>query len=287
MYEAFYGLKCRPFLMVPDPGFLFWSETHRDGISMLRYGIASRAPITVLTGDVGAGKTTLIRHLLDEMPEDVTLGLISNMQRGRGELLHWAMLCLEQEIIDEPYVRTFQRLQDVLVQRYAEGRRVVLIVDEAQNLSVAQLEELRMLSNINSESDELLQIILVGQPKLRELLRRPELEQFVQRISSDFHLGRLSLRETRGYITRRLEIAGATQTIFTGRSCDLIYEATQGVPRLVNILCDLCLACGYFDSRRLVEEDLVRELLTDIGERGIYSQFTPLSDGPKLVRKQS
>ncbi len=195
MYEAFYSLKCRPFLVVPDPEFLYWSETHRLAISMLRYGIFARAPITVITGETGAGKTTLIRHLMEEMPEELTLGLISNMQRGRGELLHWVMLSLEQEIHDEPYVRTFQRFQDVLVERYAEGRRVVVIIDEAQNLSVTQLEELRMLSNINSGKDEILQLILVGQPKLRELL-------------------------------------------------------------------------------------------TDAAERGLFAQFTPLSDAPKLVREQ-
>jgi type II secretory pathway predicted ATPase ExeA len=253
---------------------------------MLRYGIASRAPITVITGEVGAGKTTLLRHLMEELPEELTLGLVSNMQIGRGGLLQWVMLSLDQNIRNEPYVRTFQRFQDVLVERYAEGRRVVVIIDEAQNLSITQLEELRMLSNINSGKDEILQLILVGQPKLRELLGRPQLEQFVQRISSDFHLGRLNLRETREYITRRLKIAGATQTIFSVRSCNLIFEATSGVPRLVNTLCDLCLACGYSDDRHLIEEDLVRNLLKNSAERGLFTQFTPLSDAPKLVSKQ-
>jgi general secretion pathway protein A len=286
MYEAFYGLKCRPFLTVPDPEFLYWSDTHQLAITMLRYGILSRAPITVVTGDVGAGKTTLIRHLMAEIPEDVTLGLISNMQRGRGELLHWAMLSLDQEIGDDQYVQTFRRFQDVLVERYAEGRRVVLIIDEAQNLSIAQLEELRMLSNINAEKDELLQLILVGQPKLRELLNRPELEQLVQRIAADYHLGPLSLRDTRAYIGQRLQIAGATQTIFPTRSCDLIFEATGGVPRLINILCDLCLVHGYSEEFFQIEEDLIREFLTETAERGIYNQFKPLSEGPRLVLEQ-
>ena len=286
MYEAFYGLKRRPFLTVPDPEFLYWSDTHRLAITMLRYGILSRAPITVVTGDVGAGKTTLIRHLMAEIPEDLTLGLISNMQRGRGELLHWAMLSLDQEIRDEQYVQTFRRFQDVLIERYAEGRRVVLIIDEAQNLSHAQLEELRMLTNINAEKDELLQLILIGQPKLRELLNRPELEQLVQRISADYHLGPLSLSEARAYISQRLQIAGAKQMIFPTRSCELIFEATRGVPRLINILCDLCLVHGYSEECFQIEEDLIREFLTETAKRGIYTQFTPLSAGPKLVREQ-
>lgn len=287
MYEEFYGLKCRPFLTAPDPEFLYWSDTHKLAITMLRYGIRSRAPITVITGGIGAGKTTLIRHLMAEIPEDLTLGLISNMQRGRGELLHWAMLSLEQELRDEQYVQTFRRFQDVLIERYAEGRRVVLIIDEAQNLAVAQLEELRMLSNINAEKDELLQLILVGQPNLRNLLNRPDLEQLVQRISADFHIEPLSLRETRDYITERLQIAGATKTIFTASSCDLIYEATGGVPRLVNILCDLSLVHGFSDDCRLIEEEIIREFLLETAKRGIYNQFTmPLSKGPKLVRGQ-
>jgi type II secretory pathway predicted ATPase ExeA len=286
MYEAFYGLKCRPFLMVPDPEFLYWSDTHRLAITMLRYGLVSRAPITVITGGIGTGKTTLIRHLMAEIPEDLTLGLISNMQRGRGDLLHWAMLALEQEVRDEQYVQTFMRFQDVLIARYAEGRRVALIIDEAQNLAVSQLEELRMLSNINTEKDEILQLILVGQLKLRELLGRPDLEQLKQRISADFHIEPLSLRDTRSYIAKRLQIAGATQTIFPIRSCDLIFEATGGVPRLVNIICDLCLVHGFSEECLQIEEDLIREFLTETAKRGIYSQFTPLSVGPKLVREQ-
>lgn len=287
MYEEFYGLNCRPFLTVPDPSFLYWSDTHRLAITMLRYGITSRAPITVITGDVGSGKTTLLRHLMTEIPEDVTLGLISNMQSGRGELLHWAMLCLDQEIENEPYVRTFRRFQEVLVERYAEGRRVVLIIDEAQNLSVEQLEELRMLSNINSDKDELLQLVLVGQPGLREILARRDLEQLVQRISADFNIGPLTQVETRKYINRRMKLAGATQTIFPARSCDLIFEATGGVPRMINILCDLCLVHGFSDECHQIEEDLIRDFLNETNERGIYNQFTLLSGRPTLVREQS
>jgi type II secretory pathway predicted ATPase ExeA len=221
------------------------------------------------------------------MPEELTLGLISNVQRGRGQLLHWVMLALEQQIRNEPYVRSFRRFQDVLIELYGQGRRVVLIFDEAQNLTSAQLEELRMFSNINSDKEELLQLILVGQPKLRETLGRGELVQFVQRISSDFHLGRLSRQETREYIIRRLEIAGATQTIFPVRSCDLIFEATSGVPRLVNMLCDLCLVCGYAEDRRLIEEDVVRDLLIEAANRGIYTQFAPLREKPELILTQS
>lgn len=286
MYEEFYGLTERPFLIVPDPDYLFWSDAHLMAFTMLRYGIMTRAPITVITGEIGAGKTTLLRQLLTEMPEDLTVGLVSNMQDGRGELLHWVMMALDQPILDdEAYVKLFKRFQDFVIEAYAAGRRVLLIVDEAQNLSTRQLEELRMLSNINADKDELLQIILVGQPQLRELLSRPEMVQFVQRISSDFDLAPLQRHETQQYINRRLAVAGASYEIFPSRTCDLVHEATRGVPRLINILCDLCLVYGYSDEARVIDETLLREFLASAKSRGIYTQFAPIRTKPTLVQE--
>lgn len=134
MYESFYGLTQRPFLTLPDPDFMYWSDNHTMAFTMLRYGVMSRAPITVITGDVGAGKTTLLRYLLRELPEDVTTGLVSNMQEGRGELLHWVMMALDQPFdANEPYVSLFKRFQDFVIKAYSERRRVLLIIDEAQN----------------------------------------------------------------------------------------------------------------------------------------------------------
>ncbi|WP_211907379.1 ExeA family protein [Pikeienuella piscinae] len=287
MYESFYGLSQRPFLTLPDPDFLFWSDSHVMAFTMLRYGVMTRAPITVITGDVGAGKTTLLRKLLREVPEEVTTGLISNMQDGRGELLHWVMMALEQPFdANEPYVTLFKRFQDFVIEAYAANRRVLLIFDEAQNMGAKSLEELRMLSNINSEKDELLQIILVGQPELRELIMRPELRQFSQRISSDFNLGPLSKPETAKYIRRRLAIAGATTEIFPERTCELIHEATGGVPRLINILCDFCLLYGFSAERRVIDEDLLNEFLESAKVRGIYNQFAAPRPIPKLVSEK-
>lgn len=284
MYESFYGLKERPFLTLPDPEFLFWSDNHIMAFTMLRYGVMTRAPLTVITGDVGAGKTTLLRKLLRELPEDVTTGLVSNMQEGRGELLHWVMMALDQPFdANESYVMLFKRFQDFVIEAYAANRRVLLIFDEAQNLGVKSLEELRMLSNINADKDELLQIILVGQPELRELLARQELRQFSQRISSDFNLGALGKAETVKYIRRRLRIAGATTEIFPTRTCELIHDATGGVPRLINILCDFCLLYGYSAERQVIDEDLLNEFLESARTRGIYNQFTAPRPTPKLV----
>ena len=286
MYEEFYGLNHRPFLTSPDPDYLYWTESHSIAYTMLRYGLISRALITVVTGEIGAGKTTLLRALLREIPEDLIVGLISNMQSGRGELLHWVMMSLGQEIVDgESYVRLFQRFQDFLVASYASGKRVVLIFDEAQNISVESLEELRMLSNINSEKDQLLQLVLVGQPQLRDLLKRPELVQFGQRISADFHLGALTPREVTAYIEHRLAVAGAKWRIFPQRTCDVIADATRGVPRLINVLCDLCLVYGFSAESKVIGEELLQEFLTSAKQRGIFWQFTPSEEPSRLVRQ--
>lgn len=284
MYEDFYGLTKRPFSTVPDPEFLYWSKGHDLALTMLRYGLMSRAPITVVTGEIGAGKTTLVRHLLNEMPEDLTVGLVSNIQEGRGELLQWVLMALGQPVeADEPYVTLFRRFQDYVIDEYAEGRRVLLLFDEAQNLGAKMLEELRMLSNINAEKDDLLQLILVGQPQLRDLLGLPELVQFVQRITADFALNGLSEAETAQYIRRRLEVAGATTQIFTDRTCKLIHQATGGVPRLINSLCDMCLVYGFSDNRRVIDPSLLLEFLGSSQKSGIYNQFRPIDLQPTLV----
>ena len=285
MYEKFYRLKSRPFLTVPDPDFLYWAEAHTLAFTMLRYGLIARAPVTVVTGEIGAGKTTLLRQLLREIPADLAVGLVSNMQQGRGELLEWVLTALNQPIPDgEPYVRMFRRLQDFVVDRYAQGKRVILIFDEAQNMDVQTLEELRMLSNMNADKDELIQIVLVGQPQLRDLLNRPELVQFAQRISADFHLGPLDRDDVERYVQHRLQVAGAQWRIFPARTCHLIHHAARGVPRLVNILAELALVYGYSAESRVIDEKLLREFLGSAQARGLYQQFAPLEDGPKLVR---
>lgn len=282
MYEEFYGLKTKPFQMVPDPSFLYWSDGHLMAFTMLHYGILSGSPLTVITGDVGSGKTTLLRQLLREFPDDLEAGLISNLQAGKGELLEWALMAFGKSY-EGGHVQRFQRFQDFLIDRYAAGKQVALIVDEAQNLGIEQLEELRMLSNINAEQDHLLRIILVGQPELRDMLGRPELRQFAQRITSDFHLRPLEAHDVQGYIQRRLAVAGANRTIFPAGTCELVFHATGGVPRLINILCDLCLVYGFSADRDIVEEDILRELMSGMERNQIFNQFESLKAPPRLV----
>lgn len=283
MYEQFYGLTAKPFLMVPDPSFLFWSDTHEMAFTMMRYGILNASPLTVITGDVGTGKTTLVRQLLEEFPDELNVGLISNLQGGKGELLEWVLMAFEQSYSGSP-VELFARFEKFVIDNYARGRNVALIIDEAHNLSIMQLEELRMLLNINSGTDLLFQIILVGQPELRDILNRPEMVQFSQRITSDFHLGPLKAEEVEDYINRRLEVAGCDRQLFPKHTCDLIYHATRGVPRLINVLCDLCLAYGFSSESPAIDETVLRDLMGGMERNGIFNQFTPISSAPTLVK---
>lgn len=264
IYTSFFGLTERPFSLVPDPEFLFWSKAHKRAYSMLEYGIVTRAPITLITGEVGAGKTTLLHHLLASVDDTVQIGLIANPQGGPGELLRWVLLSLGQEAAaDDAYVDLFNRFQTYLLAQYAEGRRVILIFDEAQVLSRASLEELRMLTNINSGKDELLQLVLVGQPELRDLIRRPDLRQFAQRVSSAFHLPAMDQQTVRNYISHRMARAGATGELFHLSARDLIFEASGGVPRLVNQLCDLALVYAFTKGNKTVTRLTVQQVLED------------------------
>lgn len=283
MYEQFYGLTAKPFLMVPDPSFLYWSDAHEMAFTMMRYGILNASPLTVITGDVGAGKTTLIRQLLEEFPEGLNVGLISNLQGGKGELLEWVLMAFEQSYAGR-HVELFERFQQFVVYNYARGRNVALVIDEAHNLGAEQLEELRMLLNINSGTDLLFQMILVGQPELRDVLNRPDMLQFSQRITSDFHLGPLKTEEVEDYIKRRLEVVGCDRQLFPTQTCELIHHATRGIPRLINVLCDLCLAYGFSSESPAIDETLLRDLMADVERNGIFNQFTPLNSAPTLVQ---
>ena len=204
MYEAYYGLREKPFSILPDPDLIYWGRAHRMAFSMLEFGVMNNAQFTVITGEVGSGKTTLVRHLLRKLdPRQTNVGLISNTPRGRDELLQCIMMSLNLPF--EGSIPSLLKIfQDFLYSQRPRGRRTVLIVDEAQNLGEGALEGLRMLSNINVDKFQFLQSILVGQPQLKELLLQPELLQFAQRVSSDFHLKALAREEVGEYIGFRL-----------------------------------------------------------------------------------
>lgn len=276
LYAEFFGLTSRPFTLVPDPAFIFWSHQHRKAYSILEYGILSHAPITLVTGEIGAGKTTLLQTLLSSMDSDITVGLVSNAQGGRGELLQWILNALSVPVRrDETYVEMFQKLQDFLIEEYAAGRRVILIFDEAQNLSMEGLEELRMLTNVNSNKDELIQLILVGQPELRDMVLSPKMRQLAQRVAASFHLGVMGASTVKQYIEHRLRKVGGTGHEFTPEACELIHRETGGVPRLVNQLCDFAMLYAWSSETKEVGVDLVKEVVAD----GMFFAGAPVEEG--------
>lgn len=283
MYEKFYGLTSRPFTMHPDPYFLYWGRNHSLAYSMLEYGILNEAGFTVITGEIGSGKTTLLRQLLHSMDERVTVGLISNTMVGQGNLLEWILLSLNQPFDQPKYVALLRQLQEFLISEYEQGRHTVLMIDEAQNLDLAALEELRMLSNINADGAQLLQVILVGQPQLRVMLQRPELVQFAQRITSDFHLGPLAVEEATQYIHHRLSLSGAAENLFSKEAAHMIANASSGIPRVINAVCDAALVYGYALHAKKITINIVQEVL---GDRDKFGLVPLRSAGPPRLVKQ-
>lgn len=269
MYETFYGLKEKPFTIQPDPEFLFFSLRHSMAYAMLEYGVQNRAGFSVICGDIGCGKTTLVRHLLNNLGNELTVGIVYNTHQHIDDLLSWIMLAFGQPYEGKSHLALYDAFQQFLIKSYVDGKRVVLIIDEAQNLSPGALESLRMLSNINADKDQLLQIILVGQPQLRDLLRRPDLQQFFQRVSVDFFIPPLEAYEVDKYISHRLHVAGRDMPLFTPAATRAIGEAAKGIPRSINILCDMALVYGYSTNADKVDINLVREVIKDRSEFGV------------------
>ena len=277
MYESFYGLKKKPFSMLPDPEFLYLGKKHQMALTSLEYGLMNHLGFCVISGEIGAGKTTVLRKLLDNIESHYTIGLITNTHQSFGELLDWVLSAFGIHQAGLGKVEMHQRFVDFLLEQYAGSKTTLLIVDEAQNMPASTLEELRMLSNINTEKDQLLQIILAGQPGLKETLRKPELAQFAQRIGVDYHLGALNPVETCHYIQHRLVTAGASDDIFTPEACRLIHEYSGGVPRLINLLCDTALVYGFADQKAVIDTDLVEEMVAERMETSVV----PLIDTSK------
>jgi general secretion pathway protein A len=263
MYERHFGFTSKPFTLTPDPAFLYLSRQHAMAMTMLEYGLESQAAFSLLTGDIGSGQTTLVRRLLRGLGDQVVVGLISNTHAGFRSIHGWALSALGIVPHDDSDIAKYEALVDSFIREYGGGRRTLLILDEAQNLSVEVLEELRLLSNVNSEKDLVLQVLLVGQPELRTKLAGPELRQFAQRISVDFHLRPLDRHETDAYIRHRLTVAGGNDELFQPEAIDMVYARTNGVPRLLNQLCDFTLVYAFAEGRSSIDADLIAQVVRD------------------------
>jgi type II secretory pathway predicted ATPase ExeA len=237
---------------------------------MLEYAVMNRAAFSLLTGEVGSGKTTLIRQLLARLRDDVRVGLISNTNRHFGKLLQWVCLAYELPYKGKDDAELYESFVDFLVAQYAAGRRVLLIVDEAQNLDPMMLEELRVLSNVNADKHLVLQTILVGQPELRDTLRRGDLRQFAQRIGTDYHLPTLTMQDARLYVQHRLTVAGGDPQIIETDAIDLVWSRSGGIPRLVNQLCDTALVYGFADQRPRIDLELMAQVVADRTAGGVF-----------------
>lgn len=263
MYLEHFSLNVRPFNLRPDPQFLYLSEHHRLALAVLRYGLLEQDGYVVVTGEVGSGKTTLVRHLLDVLATQFEIGMISNTHKSFGDLLHWVTVAFGIEREGRTDAELHQAFVDHMIGVYSRGKKVLLIVDEAQNLDAESLEEIRVLSNINSDGSHVLQLLLVGQPELRSRLNDQRLTQIAQRISTHFHLEALSSEAVGAYLAHRLRVAGAKRPLFSQRAVELIAGASGGVPRLINQIAETSLVYAFAAGTGVVYHKTVADVLQD------------------------
>jgi general secretion pathway protein A len=281
MYLEYFKLTERPFSITPDPRFLYMSARHREALAHLLYGLGEGGGFVQLTGEVGTGKTTICRCLLEQVPENVDIALVLNPKVTSTELI--ATVCDELGIEYPAGDTSIKSLTDVLnrylLDAYARGRRTVLILDEAQNLSADVLEQVRLLTNLETSTQKLLQIVLIGQPELRSLLAREDMRQLSQRVTARYHLDPISREEAGAYIKHRLQICGTTQTLFSKRSVDRIQQLSGGIPRLINVLCDRSMLGAYVEGKAQVDPKVVkkaaREVLAEAEKKPEQRSWSP------------
>jgi general secretion pathway protein A len=278
MYLPFFGLAEKPFSITPDPRYLFLSGRHAEALAHLVYGIDEAGGFIQLTGEVGTGKTTIIRSLLARQHDKASIALILNPRMAAAEFM--LTLCEELGIcVPDSAENSVKELIDILnrylLKAHAEGRRVVLVVDEAQTLAPELLEQVRLLTNLETETQKLLQIILIGQPELRDMLARNDLRQLAQRITGRYHLDPLSRDEAVAYIKHRLRVAGATTDLFSNGALRELFRVSGGVPRLLNIIADRALLGAYSEDRHLVNAALVRRAAGEVSGQRVLPIWLP------------
>jgi len=286
MYASFFGLNEKPFSITPDPRYLYLSERHAEALAHLVYGINEAGGFIQLTGEVGTGKTTVVRSLLAQAPKHAEIALILNPRMTPAEFL--LAICEELGLAVAPGSESsLKDLVDLLsrhlLRAHSEGKRVVLVVDEAQNLSAEVLEQVRLLTNLETETQKLLQIILIGQPELRELLGRVDLRQLAQRITGRYHLDPLSGEEAAAYVRHRLRVAGATREVFSGGALREIQRLSGGVPRLINIISDRALLGAFTEDRHLVSGSVVRRAAGEVFGKSTQPRWLPWAAGSAVT----
>jgi general secretion pathway protein A len=272
MYENFYGFKEKPFQIVPNPNYLFMSSVHENAMTYLEYGLMENVGFILLTGEIGTGKTTLVRHIMNQFESEKEIAVIFNTNVTVDELICFILRSFELEPEVGDKTKNLENFYQFLIKKYAENKHVLLIIDEAQNLSDEALEEVRMLSNLQSDEHNLIQIMLVGQPELKEKLQQPEHNPFAQRIAVNFFLPGLTDKETNSYIAYRLEKAGGQPDIFRQEAIYMVYQASGGIPRSINLLCDSALVYGFGYELKTIDAKVIGQVIKDKGGIGIYGK---------------
>jgi general secretion pathway protein A len=285
MYERFFFLKERPFHITPDPRFLYLGRKHGEAMELLSYGIRERKGFILLTGEVGTGKTTLCRALLDKLPEHTESALILNPMLSDVDLLSTIVHDFGLNPAAATPAAHIERLNCFLLELNARGGNAAVIIDEAQNLNRSALEMVRLLSNLETEREKLLQIVLVGQPELREKLKTSQLRQLNQRVIIRYHLDPLDLGETAAYIKNRLDVAGPTGSVeFTADALEAVHRGSGGIPRMINIVCDRALTAAYISEKRVIDKKVLGLALAELETEGYmtgtagllaYLEYTP------------
>jgi len=270
MYNEFYGFTKDPFMIVPDPNYLYMSPKHEEALARLVYGLKERCAIMLLTGEVGAGKTTLIRYLTGHLPASIQAATISNSNLFAEALLRMILVEFGQPAAPEwdksVLIKNLQLHLDALA---AQNRRSLLIIDEAQNLPLDALEEIRMLSNFQANTRSLLQILLVGQPELRTRMKDPRCLQIAQRVAINYHITALNLEETRAYIAYRLKRSGASPQLFTADAMEMVFRLSRGIPRSINLTCDSALIYGFAEEVRTIDSEVVSKAAKQLDLMGL------------------
>jgi type II secretory pathway predicted ATPase ExeA len=272
MYLEYFGLSAQPFQLTPDSGFLFMSEPHSRAKAYMDYTVWNREGFVVLTGEIGCGKTTLIQKLLSELDDNVVVAKVFQTQLDEVEFLQAVLVEFGLNPFNAKKVELLDMLNTFLIEQFLQGKQIVLIVDDAHNLSMKVLEEIRMLAGLETRKEKILHVILVGQPQLNEVLDHPEMEQLMQRVKLRYYIRALSEQELASYIRHRLSIVGAAnRTLFPPQTLPCIYKYAGGIPRLINTLCDTALTCAYADNLPAITADVVEAAAKEL-------QWPPLSE---------